>query len=298
VSVLDRAREVRTNLKSELDGLLAADAPTVESQARASELVAAIKAQDDLVAETTILEARAAAADAVNPVVSEERAVPAYDAVGRVTREERTYDANKSTRGEVSFFSDMYRAEKSGDIQARGRIERHMNEARVEGEIESRAVASSSFYGLIVPQYLVDQAAIILRNGRPFANICTKLPLPDQGMSLILPRGTTGVSAAIQATENSSVSSTDEVWANVTLPVATIAGQQIVSRQSLERGTPGLDQLIYMDLAGAYAAALDSQLLTGSGSSGQVLGVQNTSSINAATAFGAAPTATNVYLKL
>ena len=92
------------------------------------------------------------------------------------------------------------------------------------------------------------------------------LPLPDQGMSLILPRGTTGVSAAIQATENSSVSSTDEVWANVTLPVATIAGQQIVSRQSLERGTPGLDQLIYMDLAGAYAAALDTQLLTGSGS--------------------------------
>ena len=298
MSSLDRAREVRTNLKSELDGLLAADAPTAESQDRAAELVSAIKAQDELVAETTIIEARAAQADAVSPIVHEERAVPAYDSVARVTREERTYDAVKATRGEAGFFSDMWRAEKAGDVQARGRLERHMNEARVENELESRAVATSGFAGLVVPQYLVDQAALALRNGRPFANICTKLPLPDQGMSLILPRGTTGVSAAIQATENSSVSSTDEVWANVTLPVATIAGQQIVSRQSLERGTPGLDQLVYLDIAGAYAAALDTQLFSGSGSSNQVLGINVLSGTNAATAFAGTPSATNVYLKV
>jgi len=291
-SSLDKARETRAALKVELDAVLAGES-TPESELRATEKIAAIKAADARIADLVEIDARSAAAAVAAPAVpvAEER-------VAVVTREERTYSAHKATRGDGSFFSDMYRANISGDLQARSRIERHMNEARVEGESEQRATTTSSYAGLVVPQYLVDQAALVLRNGRPFANICTKMPLPDQGMSLILPRGTTGVSAAIQATENSSVSSTDEVWANVTLPVATIAGQQIVSRQSLERGTPGLDQLIYMDLAGAYAAALDSQLLTGSGSSGQVLGVQNTSSINAATAFGAAPTATNVYLKL
>jgi hypothetical protein len=97
----------------------------------------------------------------------------------------------------------------------------------------------------MVPQYLVDQAALVARAGRPFANTCMGLQLPDQGMSLIIPRGTTGAATAIQATENSSVQNTDEVWANLTVPVATIAGQQDVSRQSLERGTPGIDQLIY-----------------------------------------------------
>ena len=117
-------------------------------------------------------------------------------------------------------------------------------------------------------------------------------------MSLIIPRGTTGAAVASQATENSSVQSTDEVWSNLTVPVVTIAGQQDVSRQSLERGIPGLDGLIYTDLAGAYAAELDRQVLHGTGASGQALGITQTSSIYAATAFGAAVSATNFTLKV
>ena len=70
----------------------------------------------------------------------------------------------------------------------------------------------------------MDYAALVLRNGRPLANAITKLPLPAQGTTFQVPRGTTGASEAIQATENASVSSTDEVWTNVTLTMATIAG--------------------------------------------------------------------------
>jgi hypothetical protein len=80
--------------------------------------------------------------------------------------------------------------------------------------------------------------------------------------------------------------------------VVTIAGQQDVSRQSLERGVPGLDGLIYTDLAGAYAAELDRQVLHGTGASGQALGITQTGSIYAATAFGAAVSATNFTLKV
>jgi hypothetical protein len=139
---------------------------------------------------------------------------------------------------------------------------------------------------------------MVLRNGRPTVAVCRKLPLPAQGTSFLIPRGTTGAAVASQATENTAVQSTDEVWANVTVPVVTIAGQQDVSRQSLERGTPGIDQIIYADIVGAYAQELDRQVLNGTGASGQMLGILQTSGINTSTGYGAAPTAALFALKV
>lgn len=227
---------------------------------------------------------------------------------GVVQREERTYTAEKSRRGQVSYFADLYRSSgMSGgrDFDAEGRLQRHDQEVKVEreergrteGGAQERATTTSSFAGLIPPQYLVEQAALLMRAGRPVANSCVGMELPDEGMSFIIPRGTTGASAAVQATENSAVSSTDEVWANLTVPVATVAGQQDVSRQSLERGTPGIDQIIYNDIAGAYGVAVDQQVISGTGSSGQVFGILNTSGVNQATAFTAVVTAQTLYSK-
>ncbi len=132
--------------------------------------------------------------------------------------------------GERSYFGDLFRSQVLHDVNASQRIAQHA---------EERATGTGAYAGLVVPQYLIDQAALIARAGRPFANSVTSLELPEQGMSLLLPRETTGSSAAVQTAENTAVSSTDEVWANVTLPVATIAGQATPSRQSLERGAPG-----------------------------------------------------------
>jgi len=226
---------------------------------------------------------------------------PKYDEVvnrGNVN-EPRTYTAHTAAR-DVSFFADAYSymERKNSTGASAQRLERHAREVEVHGEMSERATSTGSFAGLVVPQYLVDQAAAVARAGRPFANTLNSLQIPEQGMTFQIPRGTTGASAAIQATENSSVSSTDEVWANVTVNVATVAGQQDVSRQSIERGTPGIDSLIYMDLAGAYGVGVDQQVLSGSGSSGQVLGVLNTSGVNQATAFGAAATPTTFYTKV
>lgn len=215
-----------------------------------------------------------------------------------VTREERTYSAQKSLRGEASFFSDAFRAQFSGDDRAQARLNRHRAEVAVEGENEARATTTSSYAGLVVPQYLVDDYALLLRAGRPLANVVNRLPLPDSGMSLIIPRGTTGASAASQATENSALSSTDEVWANLTVPVVTIGGQQDVSRQSLERGTPGIDSIVFMDLLKAYNVQVDTQAANGSGASGQMLGILQTGSIGKQTVvYGAAATPTTFLLK-
>lgn len=236
---------------------------------------------------------------------SAERTSRPYDEVARVGYENRTYSPDSARgigtdrrEGTVSFFADAFRMQSQNDPAARQRIERHAVEVEREGQFSDRAATSGSFAGLVIPQYLIDLAALALRAGRPFANTCTSLPLPEQGMTFQIPRGTTGGSTSVQAVENSSVSSTDEVWTNLTLNVSTVAGQQDVSRQSLERGTPGVDELVFMDLAGAYAVSLNQQVLSGSGSANQILGVLNTAGIGQATPYTAAATLQTFYSKV
>ena len=252
-----------------------------------------------------INEQRRQEADKVSPIVHEERAMPAYDQVSRVTREARTYTAVNAVVGEDreeprSFFRDTIMAER-GDWQARERIARHSRETVIEGEVSTRAAGTSAFAGLVPPQYLIAEAALIARAAGPVANAIRAKGgrnLPDSGMSLILPRETAGSSVAAQATENSTVSATDEAWSNVTVPVVTLAGSAAISRQALERGTPGLDQIVWADLCGAYVSELDRQIINGTGSSGEVLGFRNTASVYQAAAFGAAATTTTFWQKL
>jgi HK97 family phage major capsid protein len=216
----------------------------------------------------------------------------------RIGQEQRTYTLERDRRGEASFFVDSFRSQLLGDVNAQQRLLRHMDEVRVEGEGTTRAVSTGSFGGLVVPQYLVDLAAAVIRTGRSIANTMTGLPLPEQGMSLTIPRGTTGAAVSSQATENSALQNTDEVWANLVVPVATIGGQQDVSRQSLERGMPGIDVIVYNDLARAYHAELNRQVVAGSGASGQMLGMLNTAGAAQSTAFAAPVTAGNLNRKL
>jgi hypothetical protein len=178
---------------------------------------------------------------------------------GVVRSEPRTYSSEADRTGEASFFADLYRSTKPGtkDFAAEQRLQRHDTEVRVEreahGRYANRATTTASYGGLIPPQYLVDEYALLARAGRPYANSVVQMELPDTGMSFIIPRGTTGATAAIQSTQNTAVSNTDEAWTDLTIPVATIAGQQDISRQSLERGTPGIDRIVFADIVGAYA---------------------------------------------
>jgi HK97 family phage major capsid protein len=220
---------------------------------------------------------------------------PAYDEVARVGNEPRTYSRQSEKQG-LSFFRDAWGHHK-GSTEARARIERHAREVEVNGEMSERAVASGTFGGLVVPQYLVEMAAIKLRAGRGTANVVSRHQIPETGMNLVIPRGTVGASADVQTSENVNVSNTDETWQDLTVPVRTISGQQDVSRQALERGQ-GVDELIYLDLTRAYGADLGYQVINGSGANGQLLGILNTGGIGAATAFGAAVTAQNLNSKI
>ena len=193
-----------------------------------------------------------------------------------------------------SFFRDLYASQMHHDPSAQGRIARHSSEM----DVEHRAAGTTgNFAGLVVPQYLVQLAAELARAGRPFANLCTNMPLPNDGMTLNISRVTTGSSAAVQATENATVSDTTIDDTLLTVNISTVAGQQNISRQALERGS-GIDALIMADLQSAIATTLDLGCIYGDGTSGALLGLNNITGKNAITYTDASPTVAEFYPKL
>lgn len=214
----------------------------------------------------------------------------------RTQEREATYTARKRQQEGISFFTDMYRQQMGMASRAvQERLQAH--EQEMADALSERAVATGGLGGMVAPQYLTDLAAPLARAGRPTADVVRRLPLPASGMSIVVPRQTTGVTAAVQATQNTNVSNTDAVVTDLTVPVVTIAGQQDVSRQSLERGE-GVDELIFSDLVGAYNVALDSQVLSGTGTSGQMLGILNTAGVTQMSAFTAAAAADTFWRKI
>jgi hypothetical protein len=184
----------------------------------------------------------------------------AYDQVARVGTEERTYRKDTDPYGK-GFLSDIVRNFSSQDVEASGRLSRHMAEERVErAEYLTRAVGTGAFAGLTVPQYLTDLYAPATAALRPFADACNRHPLPADGMSVNISRITTASSAALQASENSAVSETNLDDTLLSPLVQTAAGQQTISRQAIDRGT-GIEDVTMQDLFNRVATVLDNTLL-------------------------------------
>lgn len=185
---------------------------------------------------------------------------PSYDRVARVGSEERTYSKEKDRKGSM-FLRDVARQYFYRDLEAEHRLSRHMQEEKVErGQYLERAVGTSAFVGLTVPQYLTDLYAPAVAANRPFADICVGHDLPESGMTVNISRITTASSVAGQSSQNSAVSETNMADTLLTLNVQTAAGQQTLSRQAIDRGT-GIEEVTVSDLFKRYATNLDSTLI-------------------------------------
>jgi HK97 family phage major capsid protein len=185
----------------------------------------------------------------------------AYDQVARVGAEERTYNRGVDRTG-AAFIRDVTHQFLFGEVQASTRLARHMQEERVEraGQLTERAVGTGAFAGLTVPQYLTDMYAPNAAALRPFADVCNQHALPADGMSVNISKITTATGVALQASENSAVQETNIDDTLLTINVQTIAGQQTLSRQAIERGT-GVESVVMDDLFRRYSTTLDSTLL-------------------------------------
>lgn len=208
----------------------------------------------------------------------------------RVTSEPRTYSRETDPKG-VSFLQDIGAAF-MGNNEAGQRLARHMQEERVErgDQLTSRAVTTSAFSGLVVPQYLTDLVAPQAKAGRPFADACRSHDLPSKGMVVNISKITTGTSADIQAAQGDTVSETDIDDTLLSVNVQTNAGSQSISRQALERGE-GIESTTLDDLFRAYNTKLDNTLLNQSST-----GLTNVATSIAYT--DASPTAAELYPKM
>lgn len=223
----------------------------------------------------------------------------------RVGREPLTYRSEGETArnfdgtpAEPTFLQDIYRAQILGDPAAMTRLQRHGDEMSVEQPgLVKRAVGSSGVPGFVPPAYLAEDFAAYARAGRPTAELCRKMPLPAEGMSVNLPRITTPTKTGVQTAENNTLANQDPASTLLTSPVVTIGGYTSLSRQAVERGQL-TEQVVVQDLAADYAAQLDAQILTGSGTGGQHLGMLNVTGINSVAFTSTTPTVPLLFPKL
>jgi HK97 family phage major capsid protein len=224
---------------------------TTEEDDEVARALEEVKELDEQIRRHKELEERAAAA-------TESRKASGIEvAVAEVKSEPRTY----APKSEHSFVRDAFAAQFMNDFGASQRLARHMTEERVE----RRDVTSANFAGLIVPQFLTELAAPFARAGRPFLDAARKHALPAEGLVISISKVTTGSATAVQ-TEGAAVQETNIDDTKLDVSIVTVAGQQNVSRQSIERGT-NIDTLVMADLVSAYHTNLDSLFVTTSATS-------------------------------
>lgn len=216
-------------------------------------------------------------------------------AIGPRVQMVRGEDTYRKDDPDTSFIRDIYSAQR-GDFGAAERLHRN-NMAAEERERRDGTSGATSMGSFSPPRWVVDEYAELARAARTTANLVRQAGEPD-ALTITLPRITTGTSVASQSAENAAVSETDMVTAQLTRSTVTIAGQQDVSIQSLELGSRGTDRIIMADLFAAYNAELDRQVVRGAGTGGELLGINQVSSIIAVTYTDASPTLAEMYPKV
>lgn len=198
------------------------------------------------------------------------------------------------------YFRDLVQAS-TGNWQAAERMNTHQNHTLAsldDGQRAANTTSSTAGGGFIPPVFLGSDYAEYAREARPFVDILPTRPLMQFGMTLTIPRITTGTTVDDQgATENTAVSTTAIVDSPLSVPVRTIAGYNDVSQQLLDRSEPGIDQIIFNDLRSAYDGKVDTFCLSGTGTN-QHTGIRAVSSINTVQYTDGSPTAAELTPKL
>jgi HK97 family phage major capsid protein len=195
--------------------------------------------------------------------------------------------------GGPGFFHDVIKATLEADSRAAERLAQHQDQVE-ERDLTTTATAGGGF---VPPIYMGELFADIARPARPFADVFPSRPLPPAGMVISIPRITTGPAVAIMASENSSVNEVDLVETTLTVNVRTIAGQQDISQQLLDRSDPSIDSIVFGDLRSSYDQTLDVQMLSGTGS-GALPGIRGVSGVNTVSYSSGTPTAAALLPKL
>lgn len=227
----------------------------------------------------------------------------------RVTREPDIYQ-----RGDrrVGFFRDLVAAADppfpvpgvSSGHEARERLRRHSEYERVRlevqadlsqralglygierrarpttGEFSQRALSSVSGAGgeFVPPKWMTELWASVARAACPLRDLSTRVDLPPDTLELHVPRFDSVAGVVPEQTENTQPSDVYSATDAVVAPVRTFLGDAMLSLQEFQRSVLASDEIILRDFADNYGAALQSQLINGTGTNGQLLGLLNVS---------------------
>lgn len=176
----------------------------------------------------------------------------------------------------ASYFRDLARIATNSDEtnESRARLAEY-----IEAEQRDLSRVDGSGGYAVPPAWLMSQYIGLPRAGRAFANIVQRQPLPGGTDSINIPKVLTGTATGIQTADNTSVVQVDLTDTFINAPVRTIAGQQSLALQLIDQSPIAFDEVIFNDLTADHDQKLDLQVISGSGLSGQVLGVLNTPGI-------------------
>ncbi len=173
-----------------------------------------------------------------------------------------------------SFFVDQWAAQR-GDGEAQQRLSSNNASRGMESRAGDLVSVTATQGGVFAPpSWLVQEYVALARPGRVTADLMTKEVLPKGISSINLPKVSGGSGAGVQATQNSALTDTALTSTSVSSGITLIGGKQIISRQLLDQSPGGMfDRVILQDLAAEAAKQLDIQVISGSGSSGQLRGI-------------------------
>ena len=208
--------------------------------------------------------------------------------VKRARQGSQTYGAGK----DHSFWLDHARSALYGpvDQEREARLLDHANQTRYGPERRTGLNTTlGTGGGATMPVWDEGHFVIGAHALAPIATLATNLPLPPKANAVVLPRIATGVTSAVQSSQNVGVTygATTYADATTTCDASTVMGQITLSRQLIDQGAPGYGQVIARELGAAIGATKESQIVSGSGNgSNQLLGLVNQSGVQTISATG------------
>lgn len=189
-----------------------------------------------------------------------------------------------------SYFRDLARVSIGvGNEAERDRLARHSVDVSTNDEIRSAAKVGTEYRNLdrndgtggyaVPPLWMMNRFIELARAGRTYANLIPTEGLPAGTDSINIPKINTGTAVAIQTADNATISEVDLTDTSVNAQVKTIAGQQGLAIQLIDQSPVAFDELVFRDLAGDYAVKFNQQVINGSGTANQIVGVRNTAGI-------------------
>jgi HK97 family phage major capsid protein len=161
-----------------------------------------------------------------------------------------------------SFWADAIASAVNEDPEARDRLKR---------DAETRSTMSNHG-GLVVPRFLVEQLASSGHTGRPLCDLIAE-PLPARGGSVDIPVVTVPMTAEMMV-ENSAGTADSPATENRSFPIRTAWSEATMSHASVARAEgSGLDVFVTREILGAVGALQEAQVLNGTGSNGQPVGI-------------------------